>query len=270
MIFLLQKENDFDIDVLILKNILDKTKHLHEYITLSLSDLSDNLKSNYPDWYKDAVPIGSIQFIGRWLSLFHGIDHIYPIEIPPCLRSDKFLKRKYSIRKKEDIPTEGSFFLKDSSQLKVFSYCGELSYFLHPEIWSKSNNEFDNSLRLNPNHLYQVSEVEDILAEYRVYIINGNIEVIAHYNGDATLFPDVKLIKEANLLYSCETDYPKSYSMDVMITPKGTSIIEIHNFHSLGLYSTLFGQNLAYAYRDGIDYIIKHNTPQSTYSNFEL
>lgn len=88
---------------------------------------------------------------------------------------------------------------------------------MYPEIWTKSENEFDNSLRLNPNHLYQVSEVVDILSEYRVYIINGNIENIVHYNGDPTIFPDVKLIEEANLLYSKEKDYPKSYSMDVMV-----------------------------------------------------
>ncbi|MGU8989666.1 hypothetical protein ACV3V0_18445 [Clostridium perfringens] len=53
-----------------------------------------------------------------------------------------------------------------------------------------------------------------------------------------------------------------------MVTNKGTSIIEIHNFHSLGLYSTLFGDNLAYAYRDGIDFIIRNNSETSVYSNF--
>lgn len=270
MIFLLQKENEFDMDVLIFKNILDKVKYFHEYETISLSYLEDNESSNYPIWYKDAIPVGSIQFINRWLSLFQGIEHIYPIEIPTCLRNDKFLKRKYSIRKKDDIPDKGFFFIKDSSQLKVFSYCGELRYFFYPETQDKPTSEFDNPLRLNPNHLYQVSEVVNILSEYRVYIIDGNIEAISHYNGDATLFPDVNLIKEANLLYSRQSDYPKSYSMDVMVTPQGTAIIEIHNFHSLGLYTTLFGDNLAYAYRDGIDYIIKHNTPQSIYSNFEV
>ena len=53
-----------------------------------------------------------------------------------------------------------------------------------------------------------------------------------------------------------------------MITPRGTAITEIHNYTSLGHYSTLFGDNLLYAYRDGIDYLLKHNTPITEFSNF--
>ena len=268
MFFILQKENNIDTDILILKNILDNNKFIHSYDFVSLDFFkSDNIE-DYDISFKDAIPVGSIQFVSRWLSIFHGISEMIPIEIPPCLRTDYFLKRKYSIRTKEDIPLQGNYFIKDSSQLKVFSYNGELSLFMHPDIWAKSENEFDNLLRLNPNHLYQVSEVVDILSEYRVYIINGNIDSITHYNGDPTIFPDVKLIEEANLLYSREKDYPNSYSMDVMVTPRGTALIEIHNFNSLGLYTTLFGNNLAYAYRDGIDYLINHNTKQTLFSNF--
>lgn len=268
MFFILQKENKFDTDILILKNILDKNKFIHNYNIVSLDFFNSDNIDDYDISLKEAIPVGTIQFVSRWLEIFHGVSEAIPIEIPPCLRTEYFLKRKYSIRTKEDIPQQGYYFIKDASQLKVFSFNGELSLFIYPEIWTKSENEFDNSLRLNPNHLYQVSEVVDILSEYRVYIINGNIENIVHYNGDPTIFPDVKLIEEANLLYSREKDYPKSYSMDVMVTPKGTALIEIHYFSSLGLYSTLFGDNLAYAYRDGIDYLINHNTKQTVFSNF--
>lgn len=88
MFFILQKENKFDTDILILKNILDKTKFIHNY------DIS----------LKDAIPVGTIQFVSRWLEIFHGVSEAIPIEIPPCLRTEYFLKRKYSIRTKEDIP----------------------------------------------------------------------------------------------------------------------------------------------------------------------
>ena len=46
MIFLLQKENEFDMDVLIFKNILDKVKYFHEYKTISLSDLTSVINSS--------------------------------------------------------------------------------------------------------------------------------------------------------------------------------------------------------------------------------
>ena len=32
-----------------------------------------------------------------------------------------------------------------------------------------------------------------------------------------------------------------------------------HNFVSVGLYGTLWGNNLIYAYKDGIDYVINDN-----------
>jgi hypothetical protein len=55
-------------------------------------------------------------------------------------------------------------------------------------------------------------------------------------------------------------DYPRSLTIDVMVTDKGTELIEIHPFVSCGLYGTLWGDSLVYAYRDGIDYVLRHNT----------
>ena len=40
---------------------------------------------------------------------------------------------------------------------------------------------------------------------------------------------------------------------------EGTAIIEVHNFTSVGLYTTLWGTDLLYAYRDGIDYLVNDN-----------
>jgi hypothetical protein len=276
MFFLLQKEdkyNGYSIDVLILKNILDREKYLHEYIPFSLDDFYDEnkklmKKESYNDKFERAIPVGTIDFVTAWLNIFKGIDKINPIEVPPCLRTDEFLKRKYSIVSKDNIPTQGEYFIKDASQLKVFSYSGRLESFLVDDLWQKPVNEFDTSLRLNPNHLYQVSEVVNILSEYRVYIISGEIEAIAHYNGDPCVFPDVNLIQKANNIYYIQRDYPTSYSMDIMITNRGTSICEIHPYTSIGHYNLLNGSNLAYAYRDGMDYIIKHNTKPTEFSNF--
>ena len=51
----------------------------------------------------------------------------------------------------------------------------------------------------------------------------------------------------------------RSYTIDIMVGPKGTAIIEVHNFTSVGLYHNLWGNNLLYAYRQGIDYLINDN-----------
>lgn len=263
MFFLLQKEsaiqNSLDIEERILEEILHNQKYIHSYKTLSLNDLQKDKEKYYLE-YKTAIPVGTIEFVSYWLKTFHNIENINPIEIPYFLRTEEFLKRDYHIVKAYDIPNFGHYFIKDASKLKQFSYSGEMSYFMRDDIFEGPKTRFDSSLYLNENHFYQVSEVVNILSEYRVYIINGEIQSICNYNGDPCLFPDTKLIIKANNLYSLKEDYPKSYTIDIMITPKGTSIIEMHPFLSCGLYTTLWGDNLAYAYIDGINYVLNHNT----------
>lgn len=283
MHFLLQKENgDIDMDVRIVKEKLDSIKYVHSYSYLSMDEffgydldpetgeiLGRPLKTKDEFFidFAEYIPIGTIEFVTTWLKIFHGISNINPIEVPECLRINAYLKRKYSIVKADEIPREGEYFIKDASQLKVFSYCGEMKYFLNDDMFEKASKS-DMSLHLDPTHLYQVSEAVNILSEYRVYIIDGKIEAVVNYNGDPCIFPDIDTIQRANMFYSTQKDYPKSYSMDIMVTRRGTSIIEVHPFLSIGLYTTLFGDNLLYAYRDGIDYVINHNTNPVLFNNF--
>ena len=285
MHFLLENDMNekFNYDLMLVEEKIKKNKYLHSYEKISISDFykyeedvfweivkTNKLKdkNEFPDNYKNSIPIGSINFVSYWLKIFHNIEKENPIEIPPILRTDEFLKRKYSIVPADKLPRKGRFFIKNVSKLKDFTYSGELEYFLFDEMFEPAKNKNDNSLRINPSDLFQVSEIVNVLSEYRVYIIGGEIENIANYNGDVTLFPDIDLIRKANNLYSTQKDYPKSYSMDVMITQSGTAITEIHNYTSLGHYSTMFGDNLLYAYRDGIDYLINHNTEITEFSNF--
>ena len=258
MIFILQKEKEeIDLEIFILEDILKKERFLTEYIFMDLKGL-ENLEINEKN--KNAIPVGTIPFVATWLKRFHNIENINPIEIPPCLRTEEFLKRNYNIVKAEDIPTRGRWFIKDASQLKNFSYEGNMQFFMHEDIFGKPKTKYDCSLYLDKTHLFQISEIVNVLSEYRVYFIRGEIQAISHYNGDPCILPDVNLIKKANNIYSMQKDYPKSYTMDIMVTSRGTSIIEIHDFTSCGLYNSLWGTNLLYAYRDGIDWILNHNT----------
>jgi hypothetical protein len=54
-----------------------------------------------------------------------------------------------------------------------------------------------------------------------------------------------------------------------MVTPRGTAITEVHNFVSLGIYTVDWDDSLLYALRDGMDYIVRYNTPQTEFSNFD-
>ena len=286
MFFVIQKEknniNSLDMENNIVLDLL-KNSLIHKYTFMSLEDFyfkevdeNGNLlgkfllgTDNFPNYLSDAIPIGTLEFVSTFLNIFHQISNLNPIEIPSILRTDEFLKRKYKIVEAKDLPREGNWFIKDVSKLKSFSTNGYGFQYLDLDKILKTPKEIEtiknkksnyNSLLLDNTHLYQVSEKVEVLSEYRVYFINGKIINVSHYNGNPCLFPDISLIDKANLLYSTQKDYPKSYSLDVMITNRGTSIIEIHPFACVGLYSNLWGSSLLYAYRDGIDYYINWNT----------
>ena len=179
-----------------------------------------------------------------WLDKCCGISHIIPIEIPKCLRTEEFLKREYRVVPFEDIP-RGKYFVKDASRLKKYTFIGDTE-----ELFTGREAGF-----VDRTHLFQVSEIKEILSEYRVYVIGGKIDSICHYNGRPDLFPDMGLIEKANRTYMAKPDYPGSLTIDVMVTKEGTSLIEFHPFVSCGLYSTLWGDNLLGAYIDGINYV---------------
>ena len=240
MFFLTQ--NIYDLDILILKDVIKRdVSKLHSSLNSSIEDLNEIeecIKDNL-----EMIPVGSIQFVEKFLYRFHGIKQMNPIEVPKCLRTEEFLKREYNILKGKDLPKSGLFFVKDVSRLKNDLRIEDIAY-----------------LNIKEDSIYQISEVVKILSEYRCYFVNGELTSICNYDGLPDILPDVNLIKKANIIYSLEKDYPKSYTMDVMVTKNGTSIIEIHPFTSVGLYTTLWGNELLYAYKDGIDYYVKYNT----------
>lgn len=284
MFFLLQKEDkpDNPTELALLEDILHKYRYDHSYETMKNADyLQDDedgfftwkkkLKTaeQFPEKYKKAIPIGDIHFIENFLRIFHGINRENAIEVPACLRTDEFLKRKYSIVPMWEIPRTGEWFIKDATQQKYFSKKGNVEDFIFDEMFEDSHNEFDTSIRFNVDHMYQVSEVVTVLTEYRIYVLNREINSNSFFAGNPLLFPDGDLIRKAVDTYLREEDCPRSFSLDVMITPRGTAISEVHNFTSLGLYTVDWDDNLLYAYRDGLDYVLKHNTEPTEFSNFK-
>lgn len=276
MFFLIEAEGEkLSLDNQILLSLIQEEKYLHTYKIIQnedyfYKDQNDKKvlkqKEAFPIEFKDAIPLGTIEFTENYFKIFYGIEKENPIEIPPILRTEEFLKRKYSITSYDKIPSKGQYFIKDVSKLKVFSYDGDMRFFVQTDEKYKSKY----SLTLNPAHLYQVSEHVNILSEYRIFVLDNEIYSINNYDGDVCLFPDIPLIKKAILLWSTQKDCPNSYSLDVAITPLGTIILECHILFSTGIYSTVNGTKLLYGYRDAKDYLLKYNTPIQTFSNFEV
>lgn len=278
MFFLIQKEyENLNLDNRILFELIQQEKYLHTYEIIDNKEffyIDENEEqqlrnqNTFPMEYQNAIPLGTIEFTQNYFKIFYGIEKENPIEIPPILRTEEFLKRKYSIVSSDKIPKDGYFFIKDVSQLKVFSYTGDMGLFMYDEIFDKPKKN-DYSLHLNKEHLYQVSEVVKILSEYRIFVINNEIYSINNYDGNVCLFPDIQLIKKAILLWSTQNDCPNSYSLDVAITLRGTIILECHILFSTGIYSTVQGTKLLWGYQDAKDYLVNYNTQITEFSNFK-
>lgn len=243
MLFLIQPRcEELELEKRFLLDAVKKSGHM--YVIATMKDIQNG---KYDSYGNRIIPFGTIKYVEKCMKRYYGVDRINPMEIPVCLRQERFLKRKYDIVEYKKLPEARTYFIKDVSRLKSLVVIGNKQTVVA--------NEGKKS------HFYQCSEyISDIISEYRIYFIDGKIENICNYNGDPTVFPNIALINEANGIFMSQSDYPKSYTMDVMVSKKGTAIIELHPFISVGLYATLWGRNLATAYIDGVNYLQRFNT----------
>ena len=245
------KHTGLEVDELILMKQLDSNPYMR-YQRQSLREMRESVELG-----NGKIPVGTIEFVEEYLlkssgNKINGYEHENPIEIPKYLRTEEFLKRDYEIMRGDRIVLAGHKFIKNVSTLKQGAYMGELAYY-------------EQSMGVKPlsNELYQISSDFNPVAEYRVYVFNSEIESIAYYDGSYdgySLFPDIKLLNKAVNLIMLHEKWLKSYTIDVMINKRGeTAIVEIHNFASVGLYTTVFSSYLPYAYMDGINYLLNDN-----------
>ena len=253
--FLLQEDKGtLEIEEIIIEDLLKRNKYTHNYMKISLKNI-DNLECN------NYIPIGTIDFITKYLKKFNYIDREVPIEIPKYLQTEEFLKRDYKICKWNEIPRQGQFFLKDVSQLKKYGSIINATYTDIDELFNyEPKSTFDATLILDKEHLYQVSSILPIKTEYRVYVIGHEIIAITPYEGSPLNLPDIKLLQKAVELIQLNEKWLQSYTIDIAVGNFGTAILEIHNFTSVGLYHALWGSELLYAYVDGINYLKNDNT----------
>lgn len=253
--FLLQKDNNtLEIEETLIRDVLNRNKYTHSYSIASIKDI-DNLSDD------NLVPIGTIEFVTKYLSKFDYCSHEVPVEIPKYLQTEEFLKRDYKICNWNEIPRHGKFFLKDVSELKTYGSVTDTAYTDIDEVFNyKAESKSDYTLALNKEHLYQVSSLLSIDTEYRVYVIGHDIVAITAYEGSPVNLPDIKLLQKAIMMMQFNEKYLRSYTIDIAVGKFGTAILEIHNFTSVGLYHALWGSELAYAYVDGINYLKLDNT----------
>lgn len=229
-------QNLTDIDTKILLSVLSRDfSH-----TFELSDA-------VPEVVREgAIPVGNLDFVGKFLSQVYGVQHMNPIEIPEILRKPKWLGRAYEIVDKNELPEDGHWFVKYVSSLKYLTYEGSNGI-------PKDNSVFKDGL-------YALSDPISILAEYRVFVYHDEIVHIERYDGDASRLPSIDTIHGMVLTYSCDKHRPGAYIMDVGVDILGrTLLIEIQPFVSCGLYSYVWSKALPGMYAEGFMWYVEEN-----------
>ena len=170
----------------------------------------------YKNDLEGIIPIGSVEFVLKYLNDYYNISNIKPLNIPQKLMKPEYIKRWTQIVKTNTntINTgDTPIFIKDNTKIKGWTNIVETN-------------------RGYPPGDYLISEYIDIDSEWRAFVFNNRLVGLQNYCGDFTMFPDVDLIKK--MIF--DFNYSSAYTLDVGINDKGTFVLECHDFFSCGLY----------------------------------
>ena len=180
--------------------------------------------------YEDYTPIGTVEFVKAFAEKI-GVKLPDPIHATELLRLEG---RKYATVRKKDLPLPRKtypVFVKPFKELKKFTGFvakSEKDFELYPDVdWSNTS-------------LFLTDVLENIVSEWRCYVLNGKVFACVNYSGDPLSFPSASRIERMRIVYGSTS----SYSLDVAVCRlskdvadyKKTSFIEINDAYALGYY----------------------------------
>lgn len=184
------------------------------------------------------IPIGSVEFVSEYLQKFYDIIP-KPLNVPNQLNQLKFTHRNIINGTEKDI-VHHKFFKSNDKIKGVSGVCSDI---------------------VIPNGNYQISDIIDILSEWRCFVFQGKLVGLSNYSGDFRIFPNIKKIEEMIKEYESA---PIAYTLDVGIDfdrndDKHTFVIECHEFFSCGLYGFSDHKILPIMFIRGFNEIVKKN-----------
>ena len=173
--------------------------------------------------YKDYTPIGTVEFVRTFAEKI-GVKLPAPIHATELLQLEGrkcFVVHSPKLQKLQakDYPV----FVKPLTELKKFTGFvakSDKDFDLYPEI------DWDNT------KLFVTEVLENIVSEWRCYVLNGKVFACVNYAGDPLKFPNSAAIR--NCIDNFESA-PIAYSLDMAITDH-TQFIEINDAYALGYY----------------------------------
>lgn len=114
----------------------------------------------------------------------------------------------------------------------------EYPYFIKPtkykQFAGKVVREFKDLIGLVDTELYLTKEILDIVSEWRVFIMDGEILGVKHYKGDPFICAKKDKTEEIISKYKSA---PNIYSLDLGILSNGeTIVVEVNDGYSSGNY----------------------------------
>jgi hypothetical protein len=162
-----------------------------------------------------------------------------PFNIP-----EEFINSPFLSNRNIEIMSFGDFKNNPKRPIFVKPYEEVKAYFPSGVISSVGNEHL--LFKGTPDDFkVMISDVVDMVTEYRCFIHKGNLVDIKHYNGDFTLFPRIDTTN--NLLTYVKTSEwyanikPMSFTIDVAVVKHqdgsySTELIELQDFWAIGHY----------------------------------
>lgn len=153
-------------------------------------------------------------------------DHSYPEALRPFLLRRVWPSTLRDVRRALLDEDHQPMFVKPRDRLKRFTgkvlgHAGDLAS-LHPvsgaaEVWC--------------------SEIVKFVSEHRVFVIDGAIVGIRHYDGDASIALDGEAVERAIAVWTASGDAAAAYGIDFGVLADGqTALIELNDGYALGSY----------------------------------
>lgn len=171
------------------------------------------------------ILVGCIETTNKYFERF-GLPPKRAINIPDELHHPFFLQRKVW-----------------TTTMKNFrNNVPKLPVFIKPDGRAK---EFIAGVMTRPDTVYAfkdvpddspvlLSEVVNMLSEWRCYVINGEVRGVKHYSGDPWLIPDKHIVQLAVKQWKSQ---PSAYAIDFAVLENGrTALVEANDGWSLGNY----------------------------------
>lgn len=193
---------------------------------------TEQLFTNPPPFTAETPVVGPMQTIKRAWSLM-GVKSPRPPDYPHCLQS--YLRRVI-----------GNATLAECSGLPDLMF----PLFLKPaqthKLWTgylcMTRADLGKVSFADPSTPVYVCPEVEFLCEQRVFVLEGNILHVAHYDGDPFQVADRDTVHEAIEVYEKSGEAPVAYAADFGVIGKNwrrgaTALVEVNDAFALGPYT---------------------------------